>query len=169
MEYNRIIIVGSPGSGKSYLSKRIAIATGYPLFHLDNEYWQPHWVGTPRDEWIEKQQSIIDGEKWIIDGNYNSTLELRYEAADLIIDLNINRYLCMWSAVKRHGKNRSDFPAHCAEKIDKEFIDFLKFIWKFPITSRKKIVGLRDKYPNKAYIETNTRREASQWIGTLET
>lgn len=168
MEYNRIIIVGSPGSGKSYFSKRIAAVTGYPLFHLDNEYWQPNWVGTPRNEWIEKQQSIIGGAKWIIDGNYDSTLELRYEAADLIIDLNINRYLCMWSAVKRHGKKRSDFPTHCVEKIDKEFVDFLKFIWKFPIANRKKIIALRDQYPNKAYIEMKSRRQASQWIKMLE-
>jgi len=36
--YKKIILVGSPGSGKSYLSKIIAKYTGYTLIHLDNEY-----------------------------------------------------------------------------------------------------------------------------------
>lgn len=74
MKYKRIIIIGSSGSGKSYLAKRVAEVTEYPLIHLDNEFWKPGWTKTPRDEWIEKQRKIIAAEKWILDGNYDSTL-----------------------------------------------------------------------------------------------
>ena len=125
MKYNRIIIIGSAGSGKSYLAKKIAEITKYPLIHLDNEFWNPGWVKTPREEWIEKQKEMISTEKWIIDGNYNSTLELRIEASDLVIFLDINRFVCMYGAIKRHGKKRSDLPDYCDERFDKEFIDFL--------------------------------------------
>ena len=32
----KIIIIGCPGSGKSYFSKKLRDLTGYPLYHLDN-------------------------------------------------------------------------------------------------------------------------------------
>ncbi|MCL2545878.1 MAG: hypothetical protein FWE06_01620 [Oscillospiraceae bacterium] len=44
-DYKKIAIVGSPGSGKSWLSKKIAALTGYPLHHLDVEFWKPGWEG----------------------------------------------------------------------------------------------------------------------------
>jgi len=34
-DYNRIIIVGNNGSGKSFLSKELSVITGLPLIHLD--------------------------------------------------------------------------------------------------------------------------------------
>jgi adenylate kinase family enzyme len=164
LEYNRIILVGSGGSGKSWLAKRLADITGYPMIHLDNEYWQPNWTPVPKEEWIEKQKGFIRGEKWIIDGNYNSSMELRFEAADLVIFLDINRFVCMWSAFRRHGKKRSDLPDYLDEKMNFEFIDFLKWIWTFPKTGRKKILGLHEKYPDKAFMIFKSRRMVKKFF-----
>jgi adenylate kinase family enzyme len=49
---------------------------------LDNEFWKPGWVKCPKEEFIKRQQEIINDEKWIIDGAYNSTLEMRFAATD---------------------------------------------------------------------------------------
>ena len=43
LNYKRIILIGSAGSGKSHLAKEIASITNYPLIHLDNEFWLPNW------------------------------------------------------------------------------------------------------------------------------
>ena len=155
----RIILVGSGGSGKSYLAKKLADITGYPMTHLDNEYWKPNWVKTLRDEWAEKQKNLISGDGWIIDGNYNSSMELRFAAADLVIFLDINRFICMWSALKRHGKKRSDLPEYLDEKMNFEFIDFLKWMWTFPKTGKKTILALHEKYPDKPFIVVKSRME----------
>jgi len=40
--YNRIMIVGNNGSGKSFLAKKLAVITGLPLVHLDMEFWRPN-------------------------------------------------------------------------------------------------------------------------------
>ena len=150
-EYKRIILVGSGGSGKSWLAKRLANITGYKMIHLDCEFWQPNWTKTPKEEWIEKQNGFIKEEKWIIDGNYNSSMELRFAAADLVIFLDINRFICMWSALKRHGKKRSDLPGYLEEKMNLEFIDFLKWIWSFKKAGKKRILDLHEKYPEKSF------------------
>lgn len=166
--YNRIIIVGSAGSGKSYLSKMIAKCTKQKLIHLDNEYWKPNWIATPKNEWIERQKTLISGDRWIIDGNYNSTLELRFMAADCIIFLDMNRLLCICSAWKRHGKKRSDLPEYLEEKKDKEFLDFIKWIWEFPKNGRKRIMELHNIYPDKPFVVLKSRREIKKFLKNLE-
>jgi len=159
--YNKIILIGCMGSGKSWLSKRIAEITAYPLYHLDVEHWKPGWVMSSREEKIARQQKIISGEKWIIDGTYGSTMEIRFAASDLIIYLEINRLVCMWGAAQRAGKKRSDLPEYLEEKsvFSREFFQFVKWIWVFPKNNKKNIIALKEKYPEKEFLHIKSRRE----------
>lgn len=166
-KYKRIILVGSGGSGKSWLAKQLANITGYKMIHLDCEFWQPNWTKTPKEEWIEKQKGFIKGEKWIIDGNYNSSMELRFAAADLVIFLDINRFICMWSAYKRHGKKRSDLPYYLEEKMNYEFIDFLKYIWTFKKTGKKRKLDLHEKYPESEFLVLKSRRMVREFLKSI--
>jgi adenylate kinase family enzyme len=165
-QYSHIILVGSAGSGKSWLSKRIAEITGYPLFHLDNEFWLPGWEKPPKDKWLSRQQEIINGSQWIIDGNYNSSMELRFAAADLVIFLDINRFICVWRVIMRTGKKRSDLPGYLKEPhpYNKEFIEFCKWIWSFYKTGRKTITNLHAKYPEKEFLQLSSRREVRKLL-----
>ena len=165
-KYSRIILIGCMGSGKSWFSKRIAEITGYPLFHLDVEHWKPGWVMASGEEKIVRQREITGGEKWIIDGNYGSTMELRFAAADLIIYLEINRFVCMWSAAKRTGKKRSDLPDYLEEPtiFNKEFFKFCSWIWDFPKNNKKKILNLHEKYPEKKFLRIKSRRQVRKLL-----
>jgi len=165
-KYNRIILVGSGGSGKSWLSKKIAEITGYPLFHLDAEHWKPGWVMSSNEEKVARQQEIISGEKWIIDGNYSGTMELRFAAADLIIFLDINRLVCFWSVARRAGKKRSDLPDYLEEPkiFNKEFWVFGKWVWNYRKTGGKKIMSLHEKYPEKEFLHIKSRRKVKKLL-----
>jgi adenylate kinase family enzyme len=55
--YNRIIIVGNNGSGKSFLAKELSAITGLPLVHFDVEFWRPNWEEPPKEEWIKNKWS----------------------------------------------------------------------------------------------------------------
>ncbi len=167
MDGKRIIIAGSAGSGKSWLAKRLAQATGYPLVHLDREFWQPGWIHPPREAWIARQRELMAGDRWIIDGDYRSTLELRFEAADTVVFLDIPRVVCLIGAIRRHGKKRSDLPEYLEEKFDKEFLDFLKLIWIYPRNDRPRILALHDKYPDKPFVVLKSRGEVARWVESL--
>jgi len=166
-KYNRVILFGSMGSGKSWLSKRIAEITGYPLFHLDVENWKPNWVMSPKEEQIARQQEIISGEKWIIDGNYSGTMELRFSAADLIIYLDINRLVCIWRAARRAGKKRSDMPDYLEEPtiFSTHFFHLVSMVWQFRKRNLKTIMIMREKYPEKEFLHIKSRREVKKLIG----
>jgi len=67
-----------------------------------------------------------------MDGLVNN-LELRAEAADMIILIILPRWLCLWRMLKRYwahrGKFREDGAPGCPEKFRWHFI---KYGWTFP-------------------------------------
>ena len=79
------------------LARQIGAIAGLPVIHLDHHYWSPGWVPTPDDEWVVRQRELLAGERWVVDGNYGGTLELRAELADTIVFLDLPRRVCLAS------------------------------------------------------------------------
>jgi len=92
----KIAVIGSPGAGKSTLARQLGQVLGSEVFHLDAFYWKPGWVETPKEEWVEIQKKLVTKDSWIIDGNYGSTIEIRLQAAEVIIFLDLPRSVCLW-------------------------------------------------------------------------
>jgi adenylate kinase family enzyme len=161
----RIMVVGSPGSGKSTFSRKLAEITGLPLIHLDKEFWNNGWIETPREEWVKKQKYLIEGTEWIVDGNYGGTMDIRLEKADTIICFKLTRRVCLLSYFKRVITNidkvRSDMPEGCPEKFD---FEFMKYIWNFPKTSGQKNINRLEKIVGKKIIVFENRRQAKRYI-----
>src|SRR5690349_21793894 len=116
---NRILIIGNGGAGKSTFAKALGQHLNLPVDHLDKEYWQPGWVATPRQQWLEKLHKILQPEKWILDGNFDSTLAIRIPPSDAIIFLDFNPFICLWRILKRRMKyrntNRPELSPGCNE------------------------------------------------------
>jgi len=118
--------MGSAGSGKSTLAKKLSKHTGIEAIHLDREFWKPGWVMTEKPDQIILHNEFMKRETWIIDGNYNASLETRVKLADLIIFLDTPFHTCFYRIISRsfryRGKTREDMAPGCEEKIDKEFL-----------------------------------------------
>src|SRR5207248_9352838 len=97
----RVLVIGSGGTGKTTVAQRLARRTGLPLIHLDLLYWRPGWQPTPGEEWRETVRRLVAGERWIIDGNYGGTLDLRLAACDTVVFLDLPRVLCLWRVLVR--------------------------------------------------------------------
>lgn len=136
----KIAVIGCCGSGKSTFAQQLSKVLGLPLFHLDTLYWKPGWVKTPSKAWGDLQTSLCENEQWIIDGNYKSTLDIRLNACDTVIFLDVNRYTCLYRAIKRTftHRPRPDMAQGCEERLSLEFI---KFIWDFPRDTRPVIIN----------------------------
>lgn len=163
----RFIVVGSPGSGKSYFSRELHRLTGLPVVHLDVEYWNPGWVETPGEVWQEKVRLLTQEEEWIMDGNYAGTMEMRFLRADCVVYLRRPRLLCMLRILKRHGKKRPDLPEFLEEKWDRELFEFMRYTWNFYTKNDRNIRALHEKYPATAYVELRTRRQIRAWKQAL--
>ena len=85
----RIMIVGKSGSGKTYFADKLSQSTGIKAIHLDKLYYNPDWSHAyTKDEFTTLVSEIINGDKWIIDGNYSRTMDERVRRADVIIFFN---------------------------------------------------------------------------------
>lgn len=156
--YNRIIIVGNNGSGKSFLSGELSAITGLPLVHLDVEFWRPNWEMLSKEEWMNRQAELVSKDRWIIDGTHQATMEQRFKAADLVIFLDINRLVCLYSVLARNGRKRPDMPQYLEEKLNREFFQFCRRLWNFPRTGERTILGLHEKYPDTPFLAIRSRR-----------
>ncbi|PEE24663.1 topology modulation protein [Bacillus toyonensis] len=142
----KIILIGSCGSGKSTLAKQLGNKLNIKVHHLDALFWKANWEGVPREEQRKVQKNLIKEEEWIIDGNYGGTMDLRLNAADTIIFLDIHRTICVYRAFKRivqyRNKTRSDMGAGCEERLD---LQFFKWIWEYPNKKKPAILKRLDQ------------------------
>lgn len=90
-ELRRVAIIGCGGAGKSALARALGDRLGLEVVHLDRLYWRPGWVPTPSAEWRAMVAAVARRERWIADGHYGGTLDLRLAAADTVLFLDLPR------------------------------------------------------------------------------
>lgn len=117
----RIVVIGSPGAGKTTFARRLGHHLHIEVTHLDRFFWGPKWKEKPREERIKIQRNLVHGGKWIIEGTYLDSSDERLHAADTVIFLDVPRLVCLQRAIKRRfkyrSKSRPDLPVGCREKL----------------------------------------------------
>nr|MDT0656681.1 topology modulation protein [Micromonospora sp. DSM 115978] len=103
---DRIAVIGCGGSGKSTVAGQLAQILGAPLTHLDAIFYDERWNRLPRQEFAVKQEKLVAGGRWIIEGNYADTLAIRLAAADTLIFLDLPAVTCLWGLAQRRWRYR---------------------------------------------------------------
>lgn len=125
----RVLVIGPCGAGKSTLAVELGRRLGLPVHHLDRLHWAPGWVEGDKHDLIEQVAAITAGPRWLIDGNYGSTMAERLARADTVVYLDFPIRLCFWRALKRvwtwRGRSRPDMTEGCPERFDMEFFLYI--------------------------------------------
>ena len=158
----KIMVIGSPGSGKSFFSRKLSELTGIPLYHMDNIFWREDRTHITRPELVEAVDSIMKTPEWIIDGNYIGTMGQRMQGAETIIYLDIPEDVCVEGVKSRIGTKRDDLP-WVEETLDEEF---LKFVLDFKTDTKPKIEELLKlcEKDGKEIIGFVSREEAESFL-----
>ena len=160
---HRILILGCPGSGKSTFARALAAKTGLPLVHLDTVWWRADGTHISRAEFDRALAELLAGEKWIMDGDYSRTYEVRVRACDTVIFLDYPEEVCMAGIVARVGQNRPDMP-WTESTLDPELVAMVK---NFATDNRPVLLSLFQKYPEKQVITFTSREEADRWLSQI--
>ena len=152
---NKIIVIGCPGSGKSVFSRKLHEITGIPLYPLDMIHWRADKTFIPRERLIEEIKKIAVTDKWIFDGNYRSTMELRMSYCDTIIFLDYPTEVCYEGIMKRRGTARPDIPwVESPDEIDEEFVNT---VLNYNMVDRTVVIERIEKYSDREIHIFNTR------------
>ncbi|MEW6125739.1 MAG: DNA topology modulation protein [Acidobacteriota bacterium] len=163
---NKILIIGSGGAGKSTFARQLSKILQIEVIHLDSLYWQAGWVEMPKPEWKRLLAELLMRDAWIMDGNYSGTLELRIEACDTIIFLDIAPLICLWRIFKRwaryRNQRRPDMAEGCLEKLSFEFI---VWILNYRNRTRPKVIKvLQEKAVDKNVLWLRSTREVEKFL-----
>lgn len=161
----KVIVIGCPGAGKSTFARKLKEMTNLPLYHLDMLWHKPDKTNISKEEFDFKLNEILKTNKWIIDGNYQRTLEKRLKECDTIFLLDFPLKDCLLGAKSRIGKKREDLP-WIEEQFDEEF---KQFIVEFPKKNLPKIYELLKNYQQKNVIIFKSRKESDDYLKTSKT
>lgn len=162
----KVIVIGSGGAGKSTFSQRLGEITGLPVVHLDAAFWRPGWVEPTDAEWDREVADLVSKEAWILDGNYGRTLEMRLQACDTAIFLDMPPFLCTWRVIKRwlqyRGRTRPDMGTDCPERLNLEFV---RWVWSYRKRSRPRVFERLEAHgKGKRIIILRSPREVEQFL-----
>lgn len=157
----KIIVIGSPGAGKSTFARRLRDMTGLPLHYLDLLWHKPDRTNVSRDEFEAKLEEIFLTDRWIIDGNYQRTLERRLQMCDMVFLLVYPVEQCLAGALERVGRQREEIP-WVEEILDEEF---RQCIADFPKLQLPQIHALLRQYQDgREIVIFKSRDEAERWL-----
>ncbi|MBR4800422.1 MAG: GNAT family N-acetyltransferase [Clostridia bacterium] len=159
----KILVIGAPGSGKSTFAKKLQKVLGLPLVHLDNVWWNSDRTHVSREEFDRRLKEILRAPKWIVDGSYSRTYEVRFKACDTIFYLDFDEETCMNGIIGRVGQQRDDIP-WTENTLDPELVELVK---SFNQKNRPVLYALIEKYKEKSAYIFKTRAQADEWLNRL--
>ena len=161
----KAIVIGCPGSGKTTFANKLAEKTKTEIFYLDTIWHLPNKDHISRDEFDRRLAEILENENWIIDGNYQRTLEVRLKACDTVFLFDLPTEVCIQGAIERVGKYRPEMPWQETE-FDPEFREEIE---TFKIKNHDAIYSLLDTYKEGRKITIfKSRKEAEEWLNEIQ-
>jgi adenylate kinase family enzyme len=169
----RVVVVGTSGSGKTTMASMLAERLGAPHIELDRLHWGPNWTEEPDEVFRERTEKALEGsERWVLDGNYSAVRDIVWPRADTVVWLNFSLPLILWRLTRRtfrravlkeeiwHG-NRENLHTHLFTK------DSLYWWVLTTYKKRRKQYGEMFAEPQHAHLKKITlrsAREAGKWL-----
>jgi len=113
-----------------------------------------------RETFLLRLGTVLKKNRWIIDGNYSFSMEMRLKECDAVFFLDYPTEVCLDGVRTRMGKPRPDMP-WIEQEYDGEFIQFIK---SFKTERCPQIYALLEKYGDKLNAVFKTRAEAEEFL-----
>lgn len=164
---DRIAIIGCGGSGKTVLARRLADRLGLTVTNLDALYYDDSWNPTLMDRFAAVQRDLVAADRWIIEGNYASTLPTRLARADTVIFLDLPARTCLWGIAQRRWRYRGG--QHANGVYDRINWSFITYVIGYRRSMRPRVAGLLAEHGQHArYIRLTSRRHANRFLHHID-
>ncbi|MDX3435593.1 P-loop NTPase family protein [Streptomyces stelliscabiei] len=160
----KVAIVGCGGSGKSYLARELGKILDAPVTHLDAAFYDDEWNALPMDKFTELQRDLVAKPRWVIDGNYNSTLQVRLEACDTVILMDVSTISALYgifSRQLRHGAGHKGNGVH-----NRIHWGVIKYVATYRCKMRPRVMAKIDEFASSRadVVLLTNRRQTRSWL-----
>lgn len=139
--FDRLVLWGVTGSGKTTAAAAIAAATGIPWTSVDDVTWQPSWEPTDEAEQRRAFVEICAGERWVLDTAYSAWRDVVMARADLVVGLDYPRWLSLGRLLRRTAHRIVTSERICngnVETVRSALSADSIFVWHFRSFARKR-------------------------------
>ncbi|HOZ33345.1 MAG TPA: AAA family ATPase [Tabrizicola sp.] len=169
----RVMIVGSPGAGKSTLAMVMGRALGLPVHHLERICFRKGWRWVPTPQRDAAMAQVFALPAYVLEGNYPQTFSARLADCDTLIWLDLPVLLRLWRVCRRlwrhRGQERPDLPEGSVETDARHQWAF----WRYFLIDR---LGVEDATatmvakapPGVQVIHLRSRREVGAFVAGLK-
>ena len=166
----KIAVVGTSGSGKTTVARRLAEHHRVPHVELDALHWGPGWSHPDADEFRARVAEALSGPGWVADGSYHGKLgDSVLEQVDLVVWLDLPfRTVArrVWTRTLRRIRSREELWAGNRETWHDAFLsrDSL-FLWivKTHRSRRRRYLERLDRYE---FVRLRSQREIEAWLAS---
>ena len=173
----RINVIGTSGSGKSFFSQQLSSLLGVSHIEIDAIFWGPNWYWPSDEEFFHKLKQELKLESWILDGNYTRTIPIKWEAVKIVIWIDYSFPRTLFQSVRRAiirawskkelwpgTGNRESFKKSFFSK-DSIILWSVKNYWK---NKRKyESMMLKKEYGHIEFVRLRSPKESSIYINSL--
>ena len=85
---DRVVVIGTSGSGKTTFARRLAATLDTRCVELDELFWGPDWRPKPEAEFLRLSADAAAHERWVVDGNYKVARPFLWPRATAIVWLD---------------------------------------------------------------------------------
>jgi adenylate kinase family enzyme len=165
----RFSVIGTSGSGKTTLARALAARLQIPFVELDSIFHQPNWVTLPDDEFRARVAPLVEGGRWVIDGNYYHVVhDLVWDRAATIVWLDLPRWQIMvqviWRSVSRAATSAELWNGNRERWSALLTADHpIRWAWRTYHERRQRYEALLDP----RWVRLRSRDEARRWLDSV--
>jgi adenylate kinase family enzyme len=105
LAHRRIVVIGTTGSGKTTLAGQLSQRLAIPHVELDALHWDTNWTPVSPTIFLERTAQALNGDAWVVDGNYSQVRTIIWSRADTIVWLDYSLWVIMrqllWRTFRR--------------------------------------------------------------------
>ena len=167
--FDRILVYGVTGSGKTVLAERISEVAGIPWHSVDDLTWEPGWVPVPEDEQRRRIEAICATDRWVLDTAYGMWLEIPLARAEMIVALDFPRWLSLFRLLRRTVARAVDGQTICngnRESFRQTLSRDSIVLWHFRSFSskRRRIRAWEVDPAAPSVVRLSSPREVETWL-----
>jgi adenylate kinase family enzyme len=165
-DHLRFSVIGTSGSGKTTLARALAARMKIPFIELDSMFHQANWVVLPDAEFRARVAALVNGERWVIDGNYYHVVhDLVWDRATTIVWLDLPRRQIMtqvvWRSVGRAAMRKELWNGNrerWSALLDRDHP--IRWAWRTYHERRQRYEQLLDA----RWVRLRSRRDMRRWL-----